>query len=143
MEGSTSFGVIYYVFAALVIICLVAFALMRIFPNLREKINKAVTKKYQPLARQESVQKILMNFRKFVSSPVKIAIKIISNKLGVTSCHLQKAEVFIQKAVPAVTTEPVNLLALVIRKCYTDDPSPLIALTASLIVVFYFILTVF
>lgn len=142
--GENSFnGVLYYVFAVIVIMWLIVFSLARIFPQIKLRYGSAVKKLNILKDKNDIALKLQMYFRRYIKSPVKRATESITQRLGITSGHLQQAELFIQKAVPAVTTEPVNLLALVIRKCYTDNPAPLITLSASIIVVFYFILTIF
>lgn len=134
---------IYYIFAALLILLLTAFSLIQIFPQIRLQYENAALKIRSALNKNKTALRIITIFQRYLKSPVLKACRSLVKYLGVTSGHIQKAEGFFQRALPAVTTEPVNLMALVIRKCYTESPAPLITLTAGLIVVFYFILTIF
>lgn len=133
----------YYIFAAFVIMCLAAFSLVQIFPQIRVQCENALLKIRDAFDKKKTALRIIVFFQMYVKSPALKAGRSLVKYLGVTSGHVRKAEGYIQRALPEVTTEPVNLMALVIRKCYTESPAPLIALTAGLIVVFYFILTIF
>jgi hypothetical protein len=133
----------YYILAALLILCLTAFSLVQIFPQNRMQYERALIRLKGALNKNKDALRIIKFLKKHIKSPVLKAIRSSVKYLGITSGHVRKAEGFIQRTLPFVTTEPVNLVALVIRKCYTDNPAPLITATTGLIVVFYFILTIF
>jgi hypothetical protein len=133
----------YYIFAAFVILCLAGFSLIQIFPQIRLQYESILLKIRDVLGKNKTASKITSILKSYIKKPAVKAGKLSVKYLGFTSGHIQKAEGFFQRALPAVSTEPVNLMALVIRKCYTESPAPLVALTAGLIVVFYFILTIF
>lgn len=133
----------YYTLAALLILCLAAFSLVQIFPQIRVQCENAALKIRSALNKKKTALRVITFLQRYIKSPAVKACRSLVKYLGVTSGHVRKAERYIQRALPQITTEPVNLMALVIRKCYTESPAPLIAATAGLIVVFYFILTIF
>lgn len=133
----------YFIIAVIVYIAAVIFFIMLISPRARKIAGEYLEKISKTITHQKFYSSLKTSFAKYLAEPLGKAIAVIFRFVSNVSVYLRKAEeIFTSKILP-LTIEPVNIASLLVRKAYTDSQTAVITVLASLIVAFYFILTVF
>ena len=91
--------------------------------------------------------KVLKNIQEFISGKIlpviRFSVSILIKVLSGVSEFTCRVDEFLSGSNKVIFAQPVNLTALVLRKLYGENEQIMLAAAAGIIVVFYFILTVF
>ena len=118
---------------------LIIYALYRISPRFRKAVSAFTVK----ILKQENISKVYEFLLEKLLVPLKRFSGRITGYLGNTGRSISGTEgIFTGKIKPFIT-EPVNFVALVLRKLYNNSITAVIGVSAGIIVVFYIILTIF
>lgn len=123
----------------IIYLILIIYALYRISAGFR----KAVSGISEKILKQVNIAKVYKFLREYLIVPLQGLSKGITGFLGNTGRSISGTEGIFTGKIKPFFTEPVNFIALVLRKLYNDNITAVIGVSAGIIVVFYIILTIF
>lgn len=125
------------------LIFLALFSLIKIFPSINTYYIKLLDKLNILLPKNEKLKDLLSKLWNSLLQNANFSWRFLIKNLSVISSQFKKIDSFISTKDTIIIGEPVNYFSLTLRKLFDTSVHTWIVYTAALIMLFYFILTIF
>ena len=124
-------------------ISLILFSLIEIFPSASRYYKELLNKVKILLFKNEKLSAILLKLWNTLQQSTKSLWKFLIKYLALISAQFQRVDLFITNRDATLIGEPINYFSLTLRKLFDTSIHTWIVYSAALIMLFYFILTIF
>jgi len=134
---------LFIVLITVIYLYMILFTLINLSQAVRVFYNKLLDKLNALINKNKKVGGVLDFIKSKILFYMNKALRIVFKFLLILSYYIFKFDLYIIKNDSVLVDEPVNYTALVLRKLYTENIRTVIVYSSLVLVIFYFILSVF